>query len=212
LLAEGASERIKQAITHFALAGRPFSWWLGPGDSPPHLGELLLDAGLARAESELAMAAKLTNLPAVALPPGLTVCRVHSDAELAAFALTITDDAEALRYYLLAAPILLQPNAPQWFYLGYLDGQAVASAELTVGGGVAGLYNITTRAECRGRGIGSAMTLQPLHDARAVGLGAAVLQAADAGVNVYRRIGFAPFGVITEYKPLTKRIYSSDSL
>ena len=77
----------------------------------------------------------------------------------------------------------------------------MATAELTIAGGVAGLYNITTLPACRGRGIGSAMTWQPLLDARAAGLGAAVLQAADAGVNVYRRIGFAPFGVITEYKP-----------
>ena len=123
------------------------------------------------------------------------------ETELAAFALTITEDAEALRYYQLAASVLLQPAAPQWLYLGCLEGQPVATAELTIAGGVAGLYNITTLPAYRGRGIGSAMTWQPLLDARAAGLGAAVLQAADAGVNVYRRIGFAPFGVITEYKP-----------
>lgn len=201
LPAAGAAQRVETAIRHFAGVDRPFSWWLGPADAPAHLSDLLLDAGLVRAESELAMAVTLTNLPAVTIPTGLTIRRVHSDEELGAFALTITADPEALRYYQLAAPVLLQPDAPQWFYLGYLDGQPVATAELTAGGGVAGLYNITTRAEYRSRGIGSAMTLQPLHDARTAGLELAVLQAADAGVSVYRRIGFAPFGRITEYKP-----------
>jgi hypothetical protein len=47
------------------------------------------------------------------------------------------------------------------------------------------------------------MTLRPLLDARAEGLELAVLQASDAGAGVYRRIGFAEFGAITEYKPVS---------
>ena len=39
-------------------------------------------------------------------------------------------------------------------------------------------------------------------DAKAAGCDLAVLQAAPAGVGLYRRLGFAPFGVITEYKPV----------
>jgi len=40
-----------------------------------------------------------------------------------------------------------------------------------------------------------------LEDARAAGLRTAVLQAAPDGVGVYRRLGFAEFGTIREYKP-----------
>src|SRR5262245_53084939 len=56
-----APQRIQAALTFFRQAGRLFSWWVGPGDQPSHLGELLVDAGLLRAESELAMVADLTG-------------------------------------------------------------------------------------------------------------------------------------------------------
>jgi hypothetical protein len=45
------------------------------------------------------------------------------------------------------------------------------------------------------------MTLRPLVDARAAGYHTAVLQAAPDGVGVYARLGFAPTGRYTEYKP-----------
>jgi ribosomal protein S18 acetylase RimI-like enzyme len=72
-----------------------------------------------------------------------------------------------------------------------------------LGGGVVGLYNICTREDYRRRGIGTALTLQPLLEARARGLHIGVLQASAAGAGVYTRIGFTSFGTITEYKPPT---------
>ena len=45
------------------------------------------------------------------------------------------------------------------------------------------------------------MTWRPLHDAHAQGCDLGVLQAAPDGVNLYRRLGFRPFGNITELKP-----------
>src|SRR6185295_8969003 len=53
----------------------------------------------------------------------------------------------------------------------------------------------------RRRGFASAMMAHALEDARAAGLRTAVLQAAPDGVGVYRRLGFAEFGTIREYKP-----------
>lgn len=94
--------------------------------------------------------------------------------------------------------MLLAGDAPLRFYLGILDGEPVAPAELTVAGGVVGLYNIATLRAFRRRGIGSTMTLQPLLDG---GFSQAVLQAAEDGVGVYRRLGFTTFGHITEYQP-----------
>jgi ribosomal protein S18 acetylase RimI-like enzyme len=76
-----------------------------------------------------------------------------------------------------------------------------ATAEATVQAGTVGLYNISTRAQFRGRGIGSVLTWQPLPDARVAGCETAVLQAAAEGVGIYRRLGFTPFGEITEFKP-----------
>jgi ribosomal protein S18 acetylase RimI-like enzyme len=101
----------------------------------------------------------------------------------------------------LAAPALLDLDAPQWLYLGYLDGEPVATAEATVAGDTVGLYNISTRPEHRGRGIGAMMTWRPLRDALACGCDLGVLQAAPDGVSMYRRLGFEAFGDIMEFNP-----------
>ena len=207
LAPDTASERIRWAVDYFAGARRPFSWWLGPGDQPPELGDLLSAAGLQRAETELAMAADLTSLRAGALSPErLQIRRARTPAEIRHFADALSStprDPQVVRFYDLAAPALLADDSPLWLYVGYLGEVPVATAELAVAGGVVGLYNISTLEDYRRRGFGSALTLRPLLDARSLGYRAAVLQAASAGVSMYTRIGFEPFGRITEYKPVS---------
>jgi ribosomal protein S18 acetylase RimI-like enzyme len=110
-------------------------------------------------------------------------------------------DPDVIGFYRLAAPALLDVDSPEWLYVGYLNGEPVATAEATVAAGTAGLYNISTRPAYRGRGIGSRMTWHPLRDALASGCDLGVLQAAPEGMSIYRRLGFEAFGGITEFKP-----------
>ena len=207
LALDTAPERVRAAVDYFTEVSRPFSWWLTPGAQPPELDTLLRDAGLQRAETELAMAADLaTLLHGDTSPNGLEIRRVRTIAQLGEFARIIAPQAtspepDELRFYERAAPALLAADAPLWFYLGTLNGISVATAELTLGGGVAGLYSIVTLESYRRRGFGTAMTLQPLLDARAQGYTTSILQASDDGARVYERLGFVPFGQITEYKP-----------
>ncbi len=205
LAPETASERIREAIAWFG--GRPFSWWVGPADEPSDLGARLAAEGLEPSETEVAMAAPLARLRAAGLAPdGLEIRRVATRAELSDFARVNAanwspPDPYVVRFYELAAPVLLAPGCPLRLYVGYAGGEAVASSEMTVAGGVAGLYGIATLAAHRRRGYGSAMTARPLADAREEGLTTAVLQASADGLGVYERIGFEKFGGITEYKP-----------
>ena len=202
-----AAAAASAALAYFDERGRPFSWWVGPADHPRELGAVLLSVGLEPAEGELAMAMPLGELPGtVAAVPGLEVRRVTAPEQLETFATLSAanwtpPDANVLAFYRLGAPSLLASDSPQWLYIGYLQGEPVATAEATVSYGTVGLYNISTRAAYRGRGVGSAMTWRPLHDARACGCDLAVLQAAPDGIGIYRRLGFRPFGDITEYKP-----------
>jgi ribosomal protein S18 acetylase RimI-like enzyme len=85
-------------------------------------------------------------------------------------------------------------------YLALLDGQPVATSQLLLPAGVAGIYNVTCLPEARGQGIGAAVTLAPLVEARRRGYGVAVLQASDLGYSVYRRLGFRDYGRLMEYR------------
>jgi ribosomal protein S18 acetylase RimI-like enzyme len=198
--------RASATIARFASVGRPFSWWVGPADTPNELGERLVAAGLKESERELAMAADLDAVPELPPPADFVIRRVQTPQELVTFAALSAanwtpPDQDVFRFYARATAVLLRDDAPQWLYLGYANGDAVATAVLTEGGTVVGLYNISTRADARGRGYGSAMTRQLLVDARERGFRTAVLQAAPDGVRIYERLGFTPFGPITEYKP-----------
>jgi len=211
LEAPAAPEAAASAVAYFAERRRPFSWWLGPGDRPSELGAVLETLGLERAESELAMAVPLHRLPQeLATVQGLEVRRVREPGELETFARLSAGnwtppDPEVIRFYRLVAPALLSRESPQWLYVGYLDGEPVATAEATVAERTAGLYNISTKPAHRGRGIGSIMTWRPLRDALACGCDLGVLQAAPDGVRIYRRLGFEAFGDITEFKPRSAR-------
>jgi hypothetical protein len=202
----GAGARVRDAIGHFRSIDRPFSWWVGPADRPEDLGEGLVEAGLERAETELAMWADLSRLTGEALAGDLRIARVKSAVDLEVFArLSAANwsppDENVIRFYDRAARVLLAPDCPQRLYLGYLGHRAVATAEAVIAGGVVGLYNISTVPPYRRRGIGTSMTVRPLLDARNAGIRTGILQAAPEGVGVYTRVGFETFGPITEYKP-----------
>ena len=207
LTEENTANAIRTVISHFAEAQRPFSWWVTPGDTPDDLVAQLQDAGLAHAETEIAMAADLTQL-FLSLPSAtaLQIHRVRTSTELRDYARVVAanwfpPDENVLQYYEIAAPLLLASDSLSWLYVGYVGDTAVAASELTVGGGVVGLYNICTLDDYRGRGFGTAMTAQPLRDAQAAGHATAILQAGAMGVNVYARLGFTAFGEVSEYKP-----------
>lgn len=202
-----AAARVHDALAFFARSGHPFSWWLSPGSTPDDLPCLLQKAGLEPAETEQAMALDLDALPEPpSRPPGFEVRRVRTATDLQAFAALSAanwspPDPHVVWFYELAAPALLRPDAPQWLYLGLLNDRPVATAELALGGGVVGLYNIATAFASRGQGIGTAMTYEPLQAARGAGHHTAILQAAPDGIRIYARLGFIVTGTITEFKP-----------
>jgi ribosomal protein S18 acetylase RimI-like enzyme len=165
------------------------------------------DAGLVRADGELAMAMELSALadagPAPAAP---SIVHVRTPEALADFASVTADDwtppdPAVRRFYAHGAPALLAPACPQRLYVGYVEGALVAAVEATIAGPMAELFGVSTRSAWRRRGFGTAMTVHGLRATRADGVHTAVLQASADGAGVYARIGFMPFGEVTEYEP-----------
>jgi ribosomal protein S18 acetylase RimI-like enzyme len=89
---------------------------------------------------------------------------------------------------------------PMKLYLGLLDGRPVATSAYYLGAGVVGIYSVSVLPEARNRGIGYAMTLRPLLDARMLGYRAGVLQASNMGLPVYRKMGFKEYGQVASYR------------
>ncbi|NIN63867.1 MAG: GNAT family N-acetyltransferase, partial [Anaerolineae bacterium] len=76
---------------------------------------------------------------------------------------------------------------------GSLDGETVGASRLFMGAGVAGVYAVGTLPKKRRQGIGTAMTLAALGEARRLGYRIGVLRAAEMALGIYRRLGFTDF-------------------
>ena len=190
--------RIDAMLRLFQARGLPFTWCTGPATRPAGLGKHLLNSGFVYAGDESGMAVDLLalsdDLPA---PPGLHIQRVRDEEALRRwfhiFALGFARP-DFIRNALFDIEIDLGlGDHRRRLYVGSLEGEPVATSLLFLGAGVAGIYGVATLPKARRRGIGTAMTLTPLLEARVAGYRIGVLHASPMGLGVYRRLGFREY-------------------
>lgn len=188
-----ATRMIADAVSYFqAHDVTSFSWWLAPHLEPALWSEHLLAHGFQANDSTPGMAIDLNAMPDL-VQSKLTVRRIQDPGAIPLWSRTLVRGFEMPEEMGSDFAHLLEDlgtELPIRHYLGYLDDVPVATSTLFLAAGVAGIYNVATVKEARGKGIGSAMTLAPLQEARALGYRAGILQASDMGYSVYRRLGF----------------------
>jgi GNAT superfamily N-acetyltransferase len=146
----------------------------------------------------------LADLPDEPPPAELRIERVQPatvDAYLAVFEGGLSPSAAftAMKRRLVSA-FAGRPDAPSRDLVGWLDGEPVATATLSIGGGVAGLYSVAVTPDHRGRGYGRAMSLAALRLGADLGLELATLQSSPAGRPVYFRLGFEDAFEVVPYR------------
>jgi GNAT superfamily N-acetyltransferase len=187
---------IAETVSRFKSTGLPFIWWTGPFSQPEDLGTHLEAHGLARTGDMPGMAVDLDAIDeSVLWPPDLVIERVMDMKLLKQWADDLAwmpaPGREALVE--LTVALGLDDVSPLRHYVGVMNGRIVAHSTLLLGAGVAGIYIVGTIPEARRQGIGAAMTLRPLLDAREMGYRAGVLQSSAMGYNVYRKLGFREY-------------------
>jgi GNAT superfamily N-acetyltransferase len=183
----------------------PLLWLIGPATRPANLGQYLEAHGVTYARESIGMAADFLelneDLPA---PPSLTIEQVSDVEILKQWCHTLVVGFEGLGFMEdawleLWSTVGLGTQSPMYHYLGRLNGKPVATSSLFLGAGVAGIYDVVTLPEARRQGIGAAITLGPLREARALGYRVGILQASEMGFSVYHRIGFREYCRIGNY-------------
>ena len=129
--------------------------------------------------------------PAITMPDGLEVraadgvqtLQHHVDVVTAAFGMPLAFAEQLLSPRLLRLPDLT-------LYVGYVDGEPVATSALVATHRVAGVYNVACLPSHRKRGYGEAMTWHAVRSGADIGCIMASLQASEMGRPVYERMGF----------------------
>jgi len=145
------------------------------------------------------MSCNLTNLPETKPVPGLEIKPVRSEEDLEIFFEVIGSRWDlGDRVFDMKREVECRygfgEDCSRQMYIGYLDGVPVSSNFLIYDDDVVGLYKIATLPEYGRRGIGTALTLKPLFDARKRGYNIAILQSSPMGYRVYERLGFREDG------------------
>lgn len=186
---------IDETIAYFCSQGvETFTWWLAPYLKRSDWEEGLLAHGfrLDNHTPGMAIALELLDEKAPTLP-GLEIVPVVDLDKLKTWVHTFVLGYELPLAWEPAMFNLMADLGLDWpmrNYLGCLDGEAVATSNLFLAAGVAGVQCVATLPAARGHGLGGAMTLAPLLDARQAGYHAGVLQSSDMGFKVYQRLGF----------------------
>jgi GNAT superfamily N-acetyltransferase len=199
-------QAIAEALDYFASRSRPMAfWWVGPSTRPTDLGAHLVARGLVQFELDApSMAVDLHALPpSIAAPNDFAIEIVHDRSGAEAWADTFNAIYGTPQFAGQAwADAFMRygfDKAPFRLYLGRWRDKPVATNMLVLSAGVASVLGVGTLPEARGQGIGSAITLQPYLDARALGYHTGVLFATDMGISVYERLGFRKVGAISRY-------------
>jgi ribosomal protein S18 acetylase RimI-like enzyme len=197
-------EVIEETVAHFKSKNvTSFSWWTEPGTQPANLGTHLIAHGFTYTEGPPGMAIDLLLLQKnLETPHGLTIKRVvdtgalrkWSHTLLISFGLPTTNEDTLFNLF-----TGLGFDLPLLNYIGFLNGKPVAISELYLGAGVAGIYGVVTIPEERRRGIGTAMTLTPLLEARDMGYRIGILHSSEMGFGVYSRLGFQEYCRMSHY-------------
>lgn len=196
-------EVLRAALEWQAAREAPFAFvWAGSGTMPEDLPAAAAAVGLEPWDvGAPAQAAALEQLDWEALarvPDGFTVERVTDDDGLVVFADTFCRGfgvPEWAGQAWVDATRALGIDASPWsFHVGRIGPTAVATNVLFCGAGVASVFGIGTVPAARGQGIGAAITLAGLQEARERRYRYAVLFATEQGAPVYRRIGFRDTG------------------
>ena len=202
LVPERIDATIQSIVSRAKSRNVPLLWWTGPTTLPVDLGSHLEEYGFVDEGQMPGMAVNLDNLnESLPMPSGLNVQRVTDDETLKQWSKTcvagfgmpdyVGDVFCDFMHYVDPDTVLA--------YLGWRNGQPVATSLLLLAAGVAGIYNVATIPEARRQGIGAMMTLTPLCDARERKYKVGILQASEMGADVYRSLGFQEYCKIGQY-------------
>lgn len=189
---------ITSTINRFKELNKPWTWWLGLLSAPENLPEYLEKHGLVLTREQPLMAICLDDVSDPSTPVGLDIRLVEDEKALRDFSKTLAAGNGVPQFAGPAYEIECLPSlwdlSIRRRYVGYEEGEPVSTSAFLIYHNVAGVYQVATVPEARGKRYGTALTLMALKDASQLGVKVAVIHSSDMAYNLYRRMGFKDIG------------------
>lgn len=190
-------ETIERLLAPFKTRSLPMMWWFFTpiGGLRSNIERSLGAHGLKPASDRPGMGLDLTRFDPAPPPPGATVHRVLDEdmftvwTEVVGRAFDSPDFATGPSTVANRA-LGFGDDAPFRHFLCRMEDMWVGASTLSLGAGVAGLGNISTLPEWRGRGIGTAVAAAALVEGKGLGIRIGALSADEPGVPLYEKLGF----------------------
>jgi ribosomal protein S18 acetylase RimI-like enzyme len=215
--------KVEEQLEYFRKRKVTLFWWNGPSAQPSNLGEIMEQEGLVKInlppesgdmilylDQFEDMEERLRN---IIKKTGISIQKVRTYAQIReAVDLVIQTNNLPENFRTpgeKSCEVMLHEEPDRNIlvgYIAYIENRPVAVSSVLYGGGVAGIYNVGTLKKFRHRGIGRAITLAPLIDAKRRRFEIAVLTATTQGYPIYKKIGFRKLHVFNQYFWLPQRL------
>jgi hypothetical protein len=194
------NHKIEKALLFFESAGMPCLWWVFPGSASTDLTECLKAQGFLLRGSIACLGADLLKLNReTGLQQGLTIQQIQKQSELKMWAETSAaglglPDSFKDAYVKFVMTFAVSDISRQRLFMGFFDGEPVATSLLFLGGGISEINLVSTIPSKRKRGFGACITHHSLLNALETGYRIGALESLPAAENVYKSLGFREYG------------------
>ena len=201
---------VEQAKSFYGEKNLPMSVWLFQEKDTSSLEILLKDCGFVHAETFSAMSALLSKIEGSIVPSKdvkeiKKVSDVKGVEDFCAVMSPLWDPPcpHLLTHLSSVSSLLLREGSPLSLYVAYdCTGRPVGSGSIQhtpEDPSLAGIYDIATVQEQRGKGIGSHMLSYLLSILKKENVETVVLQASSSGQSIYKKLGFNDDGLVLEF-------------
>lgn len=206
---EEADSAIDEVLDRLRQAGVSPRWRIGPTSRPADLARRLEDRGFTCSTPD----GGRDEMPGMAIDLDHVAPAHHSATHLK---IRHVEDRESLQgwVHFVGPHFGIGPDQedmytehflkrgldwPFRFYAGYADGKLVATAQMFLAAGVAGLSYMLTDPKMRKQGLGATMLFASMSEVRDRGYRVVVLDSSPDGYDFYRRIGFEEYCKLRTY-------------
>lgn len=189
-------QRVESVLEPYRREGVPLLWWTGPVTRPALTGQHLASLGFSPLGKTFGMIADLNRIERdEPLPVGVQILEVENSRQMHQWCGVMTS---VYSFPEFAVPLWHDLHAALGFgmhrswrhFLATFEGEPAATVSLFAAEDSAAVANVATLPALRRRGLGRAVTLAALDQARRVGYQVGTLFSSPEAAGVYRTLGF----------------------